>query len=663
MRSNFRQRNNIKLALVIVTALIYMGVFAALCKNGMDPILWGAVMCGCYLLTVLLFFWAYRLVMSGSAALSVEEDVALSNHTRDLLGRLSQPVAICDDLGRVIWHNDIFAELVGDQLRPGEYFSDLCGNDFGVITESEDKSGVRCSVRGKTFSVRAYSTLINDKHYYIMLLADRTELDNALSRIEEEETQVAYIVIDNLAEILQFVREKSRSASAEIEALLSGWADSVGGVLKEYERDKFIFLFHKCHLKEFVEERFEIVNKIRDIRVGEGNLPVTVSIGVSGVDGSLAEKEKAAHAALDMALQRGGDQAAVKYATEMLFFGGKTKTVQKRTKVRARVFASELIHHISASDRVLIMGHARADMDSLGACLGVAKLAKFCGVQAHIVGDTADPNTERYFDKLQSMKGYEDVVIDRAQALELNSSESLLVIVDVNNPDFFEAPDLFSTMNKVVVIDHHIKNSEYETAFSYIEPSASSTCEIVAELLEQALPDGDLTKDEAEILLAGMLLDTKQFTRNTGARTFGAAQYLRNQGAVPVEAQELYQTSFSQFERETRFQSKLKMYRGQLVIAVNDYDDNVPGDRVIGAKVADRMLELQSVMASFAVCRIGDVVYVSARSAGKINVQQIMGYLGGGGSYDSSAAQIKDVSLSEAVTKLKAAIDNYYSED
>jgi c-di-AMP phosphodiesterase-like protein len=263
-------------------------------------------------------------------------------------------------------------------------------------------------------------------------------------------------------------------------------------------------------------------------------------------------------------------------------------------------------------------------MDSLGACLGIAKLAKFCGVQPYIVADTSDHNTARYFEKLGSMKGYEDVVIDSSQALEINSSGSLLVVVDVNNRKFFESPDLFATVQKAVVIDHHIKVDEYETAFSYIEPSASSTCEIVSELLEQVLPDGDLTKDEAEILLAGMLLDTKQFTRNTGSRTFGAAQYLRNQGAVPVEAQELYQTSFNEFERETRFQSKLKMYRGQLVIAVNDYEDNELGDRVIGAKVADRMLELQNVMASFAVCKIGEVVYVSARSAGKINVQQIM---------------------------------------
>ncbi|MBQ8696584.1 MAG: DHH family phosphoesterase [Clostridia bacterium] len=653
---------NIRLILSVAVAVIYMCVYAVLCVSGLNPVIWCGVMCGCYLATVLLLMGVYSLIVSGTAALSVDDEIALSAHTGDLLTRLSQPVAICDDLGRIIYHNRAFSDVIDGGMHNSESFSELCGSDFKVIINNEGPEGVRCATEGHSFSVRAYPVNINDKHHYIMILDDCTALDAALARINEEEVQIAYIVIDNLAEILQFVREKSRSASAEIEAPLSGWADSVGGVLKEYERDKFFFMFHKCHLREFIEDKFEIVNKIRDIRVGEGNLPITVSIGVSGIDGTRAEKEAAAHAALDMALQRGGDQAAVKNSGEMIFFGGKTKTVQKRTKVRARVFASELIHHISLSSRVLIMGHARADMDSLGACVGIAKLVKFCGVQPFIVADSTDPNTAGFFDKLSTMKGYEDIIIDRAQALELNASDALLVIVDVNNASFFEAPDLFTSVERVVVIDHHIKVGDYETAFSYIEPSASSTCEIVSELLEQALPDGDLTKDEAEILLAGMLLDTKQFTRNTGSRTFGAAQYLRNQGAIPVEAQELYQTSFEQFERETRFQSKLKMYKGDLVVAVNDYDDNLPGDRVIGAKVADRLLELHSVKASFAVCKIGDVVYVSARSAGKINVQQIMEHLGGGGSYDSSAAQMEGATLESAVTDLKEAIDIYYRE-
>ncbi len=658
-----KQVQNLKFAVLVCTALVYFAVYAYLSFAGFHPILMGVVLGGAYLATAALLALISRRVFSATGELSAEEEHAVTEFTRDLLVRLSQPVTLCDGSGRIIWHNEPFGALFDGERRFGQELAALCQLDYKKVITSIRPEGVRCAAGERTFSVRAYPVRIEEKQYYVLIFIERTELDLAWGRVAEEETQVAYIVIDNLSELFQYVHEQSRSASAKIESILAGWAESVGGVLKEYERDKFIFFFHKCHLQEFVEEKFDVINRIREVRLGEGSLPVTVSVGVSAVDGSLADKEHAAHAALDMALQRGGDQAAVKYPNEMLFFGGKTKTIQKRTKVRARVFASELLHQMSLSSKVMIMGHARADMDSLGACLGVAKLAKFCGVQPNIVADRTDANTAKFFRKLDSMKGYSDLVIDRAEALELNRSDSLLVVVDVNNRSNFEAPDLFASVSRVAVIDHHIKNDDYETAFSYIEPSASSTCEIVAELLEQALPDGDLTKDEANIILAGILLDTRQFTRNTGSRTFGAAQYLGNQGAVPLDAMNLYQSSFREYEREARFQSKLKMYREHLVIAVNDWTDNQTEDRIIGAKVADRLLELEGVSASFTVCRIGQDVYISARSAGTINVQIIMGYLGGGGSYDSSAAQMAGCELEEGVIRLKNAIDQYYSED
>lgn len=435
-----------------------------------------------------LFDVLYHILFVKYKKVSEEEQRAVSDITRELLIRLSMPVIICDGQGKIIWHNKLFSDIFDEDSFFGRSVDLLCGIDYHSLTAVPDDNSVECQMNGSSFTVYSYDVKIENKDYNVLMFHDITELKAAYKRIDEEATQVAYIVIDNLSEVLQFAHEKYRAASAQIEAVLSGWAASVGGIFKEYERDKFIFLFHRTYLAGFVDSKFDIINKIRDIRVEEGGLPVTISIGVSGVEGALSEKEKAARAALDMALQRGGDQAAVKYPTEMIFFGGKTKTVQKRTKVRARVFVNELIHHIGMSSRVLVMGHARADMDSLGAALGVAKIARFCGVQTNIVADRGDSNTSKFFDKLTSMDGYENIVIDRAEALELNSSSCLLVVVDVNNRDNFESPDLFASVNKTVVIDHHIKNDEYETTFSYIEPSASSACEIVAELLEQALP-------------------------------------------------------------------------------------------------------------------------------------------------------------------------------
>lgn len=647
----------------VICAVLYFGVYIYLAYNGTADVRWGWVILALYIVTVGAFYALYVFVFRKKAVITEDDIKNVSEITRDILVKINMPAAICDAIGRIIWHNERFVALFDGQVQYGKMLDNISSLDYKKAVNSLREDGVTCTIGSHTLAARAYPVCIEEKRYNVMLFTDNTELYRAWEKISEEETQIAYIVIDNLAEIMQYVKEKSRTASAQIENILSGWAESVGGVLKEFERDKFIFVFHRCHLQEFVDEKFDVINKIRDVRMGEGSQPVTVSVGVSGVDGSLADKEKAARAALDMALQRGGDQAAVKYPTEMVFFGGKTKTVQKRTKVRARVFVTELVHHISESSRVLVMGHARADMDSLGACLGVAKLARFCGVDVNIVADRTDGNMRKFFDKLDSMKGYSDIVIDRTEALELNSSDTLLVIVDVNNRDFFESPDLFASASRTVVIDHHIKKDEYETTFSYIEPSASSACEILAEMLEQVLSDGELTKDEADILLAGMLLDTRLFTRNTGSRTFGAAQYLRNQGAVPSDARKLFAGSFTEFEREARFESKMLMYRSHLVIAVNDCDDNEESDRVSGAKVADKMLELEGVEASFSVLRIDEDVYVSARSAGKINVQIIMGYLGGGGGYDSSAAQMRGCSLEQGVKNLKQAIDKYYSED
>ncbi len=664
---NFNEKKYMALKNIVMTltVLVFFGVYVYIASEVTErPLLTGIVMLALCIITLVLLSLLYRYIFSLRIKAEEEELHVVSDLARGLLGRFNIPVAICNETGKIIWHNNEFRLMTDEEQSCfGSDISEISDIEYRKVINAQTKDGIRCAVSERSYMVKSYDVLIEERGYYVLVFTDLTELDEAYRRIDEESTQVAHIVIDNLTELLQFVPEKSRYASNEIEVILAEWAASVGGVLKEYERDHYLFIFHSCHLEEFAEDKFDVINKIREVRVGDGSLPVTVSIGVSGVEGSLDEKEKVAHAALDMALQRGGDQVAVKYANEMVFYGGKTKTVQKRTKVRARVFVNELIHHISQSTNVLIMGHAGADLDSLGACVGIAKLAQFCGVPANIVADADDRNNARFFAKLSAMPGYESIVIDRAEAFELNHSSSILVVVDVNKREKFESPDLFATVNKTVVIDHHIKNDEYETVFSYIEPSASSTCEIVSELLEQAIPDGSLTKDEADILLSGILLDTKQFTRNTGTRTFGAAQYLINQGAVPADAQSYYKSSVYDFVREARFEGKIKTYKENLAIAVNDYNDNVMSDRIIAAKVADKLLELENILASFAVLSIGNDIYISARSTGKINVQMIMEYIGGGGSYNSSATKLENTALEAGIVKLKEAIDKYYSED
>jgi c-di-AMP phosphodiesterase-like protein len=406
-------------------------------------------------------------------------------------------------------------------------------------------------------------------------------------------------------------------------------------------------------------DKFSLLDEIRDIRLGETTLSVTISMGIAKIEGTLYQKERAAQAALDMALQRGGDQVVVKTKAGVEFYGGKTKAVQKRTKVRSRVIANELIALVSMSDNVIVMGHRYPDADSFASCVAMTRIAKFCGAKAYIVIDQNDKNLRNCFKTLEENPDYSGIFVDRAQAQDLIESGTLVVVTDVNNINICEAPDLIKSVNDYVVIDHHIKTSEFEKQpkISYIEPSASSASELMSELLELILPQGTLPKEEADLLFAGMLLDTKQFTHNTGVRTFSAALHLRNEGASPLDAQALFKTDLDDFLSEAQFERNVSIYRNFIAIALNDEDTSNQLTRINAAKAADRLLSVENIRAAFALCSIEGVICISARSDGTVNVQRITEKLGGGGHFDSAGVQISGVTVKEAIIMLRSAID------
>ena len=414
------------------------------------------------------------------------------------------------------------------------------------------------------------------------------------------------------------------------------------------------FLHKKFHII------FSILDKIREIRVSDANLPVTVSIGIGGIKGTLAEKEAAAHSALDTALQRGGDQVAVRTENGNEFYGGLVQTAQRRTKVRARVVASELAMLISKSSNLLVMPHIHPDFDAIGACVGLMRLAKFCGVKAHMIAEQDDPTVVSCFETLSGIGDYEieDCVVDPADAQELLTSETLLIITDVNNRSQYTSPETADNAHNIVVIDHHRKSADfaYDTLISYIEPAASSSCELIAELLEQSVPSGTLRREESNLMLCGIMLDTKQFVRNSGTRTFGAALYLRNEGASPLVASDMFKTNIDEIREEAQYEAEVLIYRKSIAIAQNKSGG---ANRVAAAKAADRLLGAKNIAASFVICEAGGTVHISARSAGGINVQLILEKLGGGGDFESAAAQIKNTPVSEVLVDLKKAIDDY----
>lgn len=584
----------------------------------------------------------------------------------DTVMKQPSPVFICDETEeRVIWYNKALSDACAFKVQLyGHRAGEFMNRDVASVLDENAADGSPVTIGGRSFRASADRLRAGDKSFCLVSLTDVTETERLYTQLAQSEAVVAYILIDNLEDMLQYEQEKSRTVAVEIETVLRDWAAEADGILKEYERDRYLFVFEARHLDDFIVRRFDILDRIRDIRIGDGMLSVTISVGIANTRGEFSDKERAAAAALDMALQRGGDQVVVKSENGIDFYGGRTKTMQKRTKVRARVIANELIMHISRASNVVVMGHKFADFDSFGACVGIARLSMFCGIPVHIVTDLRDSNLEGCRRMLSRSPEYADIPVDTREALEQVGANTLLVIVDVNDASRTEAPELAQTVENIVILDHHRKTAEFERAplISYIEPSASAACELVSEMLEQVLPDDQLLPIEANLMYAGILVDTKQFTKNTGSRTFSAALYLRDHGASPVETQNLFKTDLDDFIREAKFRSNVVVYRGVTAIALADGEGDA-GDRLAAAKAADKLLTVEGVQASFALVRIGDTVHISARSFDTVNVQIILEKLSGGGHFDSAAAQMRGTTLQSALLQLKSAIDSYFDGD
>ena len=593
----------------------------------------------------------------------VDEDItpALGNVMLEVITKIHFPVTLCDETGKLVWYNKSFLHLANrDGSLYGLNLDIFCSASLDKIIANDSDDGMSIIVSDRFMKAKAYRIKTSEKAYWITVFSDNTKYVELKKQMKREYGVVAYAVIDNLEELMQYIKEAYKTTAGEIETILKEWVDSMGGIIKEYDRDKYLIFLESKDLDECIANKFEVLEKIRNIRVGESITPATVSMGIARIDGTLAEREEAARAALDMALQRGGDQVVLKTVSGTDFFGGRTKTMQKRTKVRARVISNELCMHISKSDNILIMGHKYPDYDSFGACVGIARLSMFCGVPAKIIINKKDPNLHECISEMMKAEEYSDIFVDGSTGLDLVGTNTLLVIVDVNNFDIVESPEIAKNVYRTAIIDHHRKTAEFEDEplMSYIEPSASSASELIAEILEQCLPQGMLTAQEANMLLMGMILDTKQFSRNTGTRTFGAASYLRGEGANPADIQRYFKSELGDFIREAKFESNVVIYRDNLAIALSE-SDGTPKDRVAAAKAADKLLTLKGVKASFALIRIDDTVHISARSAGQINVQLILEKLDGGGHFDVAGAQVENISMQDALVMLKGAIDEY----
>lgn len=606
-------------------------------------------------------YLAHKKIKTEETAKSLEH--LISEVVRDV----DFPSVITTSEGKILWANKKMLELCGaaNQIAiSGKNFSVIAGVPMSEIITATGRKIV--TVADKNFYTYAYLMEAHDRDYWMTTLEDRSEVEALEEKVDSESPVFAYVTVDNLEELTQYVKGSYREAAAQVEEIITAWALSIGGLIREYDREKYLVVFPKNRLPGCIESHFDVLDRVRAVHFGDGSMSVTISMGVSNAGEDLEERNRNALSALETALQRGGDQAAVRTDSGIEFFGGKTKIKQKRTKIRSRVITDKLIEYISAAGNVLIMGHRTPDFDSIGSAVGIARLALSYNPNVKIVMDKQNPNYERSTAKLiEAHPEYEDIFIGTARGLDLIRSDTLLILSDVNNLSIVEAPEIVAGVHNRIFIDHHRKIAEFdrEPLIAYIEPSASSASELVSEIIEiaamgEVAGNAKLSRHEANLLLSGIMLDTKNFTRTTSERTFSAALYLRGMGADPEFARTFFFADLESFMTEAKLGSEVRLYRERIAITVHEGDGS-SDDRIAASKTADTLLTVQNVDASFVLIRTDDSIIISARSNGKINVQLIIEKLGGGGHYDSAGAQIKDSTSREVIEKLKKAIDEY----
>ena len=489
---------------------------------------------------------------------------------------------------------------------------------------------------------------------------DVTDTEEMRRTLELTRPVVAILMVDNYEDLMKATPEGKRSAvRAMLEEKLSQWSAGSEGMMLKYDRDRYLFVFEEKSFSDFAAKRFDVLDAVREVVAGEG-VAATLSIGVGRDADSFEALFKNASVALEMALSRGGDQAVVKDKLNFEFYGGRSKATEKRTKVKSRVMANALAELIDEAKQVYVMGHSYADMDALGAAAGVCAIVRKRGKKCRIVIDTENNAAHPVLRRLQTLPEYQGAFLSGDDAFLRVQPETLLVVVDTNRPGSVESEPLLDACNRVAVIDHHRRGSSYidKMALNYHEPYASSASELVTELLQYLIEPGDLLKAESEALLAGIVLDTKNFTNRTGGRTFEAAAYLRRAGADTADVQRMFQSDLQSMISRYDIIRRAELYHGDIAIAALDQEC----DRVIAAKAADEMLTLQGVRASFVLYRKDDGIYISARSLGEINVQVLVETLGGGGNSTTAGGQCSGMTVAEAKATQLRAIDKYFEE-
>ncbi|MEE0451443.1 DHH family phosphoesterase [Peptacetobacter sp.] len=578
------------------------------------------------------------------------------------------PMCVIEFNGKITMHNDKFSEIIGRDRLLDENIKDVVGEiDLTKALNDENEMYSEIEYKDKRYSIvyRVIKNRTNSDVDYMMVLywLDKTDYLNLKEKYINEKTVIGIIEVDGYEEVIKSADEENRPLiTADIERVLSTFETESKAAMKRVSKDKFFLVMNREELKKIELDKFEILDKIRHIDHGN-TLPVTISMGV-GIDGeTINDNFKMAVGALDLALGRGGDQVVVKTKDNFSFYGGKSKAVEKKTKVKSRLIGHALREIINQSEDVLIMGHRYPDMDAMGAAVGIYDLCKACGKESNIVLENLNDSIEIFAKKIKKDKYYKGIFINHETAIERCKEDTLVIVLDTHRPNFTECPKLLEISDKVVVIDHHRRGVEFisDAVLLFHEIYVSSTCEMVTELIQYMDENIKINKMTAEGLLAGINLDTKNFAFKTGVRTFEAASYLRKIGADTIEVKKLFNADISDFTTKAEIIQNTKIINNRICIGYTSSEiDNV---NVIIAKAADELLNIRQVEASFVLGQKDGKVFISARSLGDINVHVMMEKLGGGGHIDIAGAQLKNVSLKKAYNMVHEIIEEFLEED
>lgn len=576
---------------------------------------------------------------------------------KDSLTAFPMATTIARGNGEIVWMNDQFRQSVaGDgQLLGSSIFELLPDVDF---TQGTFTDGYSVTVSQHQYTAYVVRTDQHAEQVYLVYMIDDNDLKTYTREYFDSRPSVLLMVIDNYTELFTDSKENERSKlMGEIEHIIESFAEENQALLRKLDKDRYVAVIEERHMKSIIARRFDVLDKIRAVVTGE-RIPVTMSIGVGSKEGDLHDSEAMARQALDMALGRGGDQAAVKLRGGYEFYGGVSKGVEKRNKVRTRIVANAISEVVATSNNILIMGHRFSDLDCLGSAIGICAGLKQCGKPVNIVMNTETTLAYPLYEKMLD-EGYGELVISPENALPLAGKDTLLIIVDTHVKSLVESPEVFDACKNVVVIDHHRKmvNHIDNAIIFFHEPYASSASEMAAELVQYLSDRPKITVGEAESMLAGIMLDTKSFTIRTGVRTFEAAAFLRKMGADTIEVRKLFASSMENYQQRSRLVASAEIYHSCAI----SYTESaaVEDIRIVSAQAADELLTISGVEASFILYEYTGGTAISARSLGEFNVQVIMEMLGGGGHMTMAAVQMTDVNLEDARQRLLTSIDSY----